>query len=479
MDSDPLRHLEFFSMPNNQTVNPVDQPFMTSTSAQPPPIWDTTGMGLAGGISMSPSTAPTPLSLDSIAQPSSLTGFNSISPGISSASQASAHSRQPRPVLPARGVRRDAHERKRSRLSMDATPLDSVDYWLDFDKDEGLASIPEGVEASRREGELRPSVKRSSRNTAHAGGRLKHEETMDDSALDNALSDDDDDDDGFSSINLADHMSKIESAPPPEVPPREGLYSTPLSWERPQPGLRMDSLIGLNNQALNEAEQRRLIAIAMNPGSSMGGLGSNLNLNFTGLNPGMSTAFTAGGSGSGSMGMGMGTRMGMGMGVGGGMGGPKPVSPPHSTTPHPKPGSLHQPKRQGSVSDSKAKEKVKAAGGDRTAHNDIERKYRTNLKDKISELRDAVPSLRTIPEHEEGEDPNQPSRAPKVSKGAVLTKATEYIHWLERRNKQIVQEHRELSRRLQAFEQLLNATARPQYMMPTYSRTLFDPRGFC
>lgn len=43
---------------------------------------------------------------------------------------------------------------------MDATPLDSVDYWLDFDKDEGLASIPEGVEASRREGELRPPVKR-------------------------------------------------------------------------------------------------------------------------------------------------------------------------------------------------------------------------------------------------------------------------------------------------------------------------------
>ncbi len=63
--------------------------------------------------------------------------------------------------------------------------------------------------------------------------------------------------------------------------------------------------------------------------------------------------------------------------------------------------------------------------------------------------------------------------------GTVLTKATEYIHFLERRNKQIVQEHRELSRRLQAFEQLLNATARQSYTMPTYSRTLFDPRGFC
>ncbi|KAK0742403.1 hypothetical protein B0T21DRAFT_346207 [Apiosordaria backusii] len=473
MDSDPLRHLEFFSMPNNQTVNPVDQPFMTSNSTQPPSIWDTTGMGMDGGISMSPSTAPTSMSLDSIAQPSPLTGFTSISPNLSSTSQSSAHNRQSRPVLPARGVRRDGHERKRSRLSMDATPLDSVDYWLDFDKEEGLASIPEGVETSRVD--PRSQVKR--RNNAHQGQRLKAEDMMDDSALDNALSDDEDD--GFSSINLADHMSKIESAPPPEVPPREGLYSTPLSWERPQPGLRMDSLIGLNNQALNEAEQRRLIAIAMNPGSSMGGLGSNLNLNFSGFNPGMSTPFTAGGSGSGSMGMGMGIGMSMGMGMGG-LGGPKPVSPPHSSVPHPKPGSMHhhQPKRQGSVSD-KAKEKAKVTGGDRTAHNDIERKYRTNLKDKISELRDAVPALRTIPENEEGEDGTQPSRAPKVSKGAVLTKATEYIHWLERRNKQIVQEHRELSRRLQAFEQLLNATARPQYMMPTYSRTLFDPRGFC
>lgn len=63
--------------------------------------------------------------------------------------------------------------------------------------------------------------------------------------------------------------------------------------------------------------------------------------------------------------------------------------------------------------------------------------------------------------------------------GTVLTKATEYIHYLERRNKQIMQEHRKLSQRLQAFEQLLSATARPTYQMPSYSRALFDPRGFC
>jgi hypothetical protein len=216
----------------------------------------------------------------------------------------------------------------------------------------------------------------------------KREDFLDDSALDNALSDDD----GFSSINLADHLSRIDSAPPRDVPPREGLYSTPLSWERPQPGIRMDSLIGMNNQALNEAEQRRLIAIAMNPGSSMGGLGSNINLNFSGLSPSMPMTFGAGlGSNSTSQ-------------------GPKPVSPPlhgaHSTPPG-------LPKKQGSMSE-KGKEKFKA--GDRTAHNDIERKYRTNLKDKISELRDAVPALRTISENGGDDDETQPSRSAKVSK---------------------------------------------------------------
>lgn len=63
--------------------------------------------------------------------------------------------------------------------------------------------------------------------------------------------------------------------------------------------------------------------------------------------------------------------------------------------------------------------------------------------------------------------------------GMILLKATEYIQQLEKRNKAIMKEHQELSRRLQAFEQLLTSTARQSYAMPTYSRTLFDPRGFC
>lgn len=219
---------------------------------------------------------------------------------------------------------------------------------------------------------------------------MKREEFIDDSALDNALSDDD----GFSSINLADQLSKIDTAPPQDVPPREGLYSTPLSWERPQPGLRMDSLIGLNSPALNETEQRRLIAIAMNPGPSMGGLGSNINLNFSGLSPGMPMTF------------------GDGLGSNGTAQGPKPVSPPQTSAGRARP-TPPQPMRKQSMISEKGKEKPKT--GDRTAHNDIERKYRTNLKDKISELRDAVPSLRTISETG-AEEETQPSRTAKVSK---------------------------------------------------------------
>lgn len=238
---------------------------------------------------------------------------------------------------------------------------------------------------------------------------IKRDDFLDDSALDNALSDDD----GFSSINLADQLSKIDTLPPQDIPPREGLYSTPLSWERPQPGLHMDSFIGLHSPSLNEAEQRRLIAIAMNPGPSMGGLGSNINLNFSGLAPGMPMAFHSG--------LGAATPMAWpGQG-------PSPVSPPQGSSSaaaaagkaaaRPTP-----PKRQESVSD-KGKDKQQQQQqqqktGDRTAHNDIERKYRTNLKDKISELKDAVPALRTIPEEggEGVEDETQPSRTAKVSK---------------------------------------------------------------
>ena len=236
---------------------------------------------------------------------------------------------------------------------------------------------------------------------------------MDDSALDNALSEDE----RAMSLNLAEQLSKIDTAPPQEVPPREGLYSTPLSWERPQPGIRMDSLIGLNQQALNEAEQRRLIAIAMNPGPSMGGLGSNINLNFgsmaTGFNSGFGSSYGSSSMGGGQM--------------------PKPVSPPRgSISHHSRPAPPKPPQKHGSISERSSERmgsgekkgyvEDKHKMGDRTAHNDIERKYRTNLKDKIAELREAVPALHTISDAGVVEDDgSQNSRAPKVSKVSLCS----------------------------------------------------------
>ena len=211
----------------------------------------------------------------------------------------------------------------------------------------------------------------------------------DDSALDNALSDDED----YSGINLADELSRIETMPQADIPQREGLYSTPLSWEKPQPGIRMDQLIGFTPPSLNEAEQRRLIAIAMNPGPSMGGLGSNL---MYGLSSGMSTPM---GSTYGTTTMSQVTDS-------------TPLSRPTG-----QPQTRPQPKRQASQLSTSDKGKGNAKGGDRAAHNDIERKYRTNLKDRIAELKSAVPALRTISEDAGDEDePSQPGRAPKVSK---------------------------------------------------------------
>lgn len=243
------------------------------------------------------------------------------------------------------------------------------------------------------------------------------------------------------SMNLADHLSRIDSMPPPDVPPREGLYSTPLSWEKPQPGLRLDSLMSMQNpQQLNEDEQRRLIAIAMNTGPIMGGLGSGQFGQSSG-----SRGYVAGGGLHATLGSGIDLSALGGFGGFGGLGylgmgqitddAPllRPETPPVAKEPQPRlsRSSTEKPETKGKGKgeekekdrmedddDNDSKEtKGKGKSGDRTAHNDIERKYRTNLKDKIAELRDAVPALRTIQEGvvDEGNE-NAPGNRPKVSK---------------------------------------------------------------
>lgn len=122
----------------------------------------------------------------------------------------------------------------------------------------------------------------------------------------------------------------------------------------------------------------------------------------------------------------------------------------------------------------------------KTAHNMIEKRYRTNLNDKITALRDSVPSLRiaaeaaSLSKARSGSSNNSPvapssSRSrdmslssqnldfesevatphQKLNKATVLSKATEYIAQLEKRSKNLTKENTHLKARIDAFEALL------------------------
>ncbi|TQS39464.1 hypothetical protein Golomagni_00011 [Golovinomyces magnicellulatus] len=124
----------------------------------------------------------------------------------------------------------------------------------------------------------------------------------------------------------------------------------------------------------------------------------------------------------------------------------------------------------------------------KTAHNMIEKRYRTNLNDKIAALRDAVPSLRvavrndlgfvqestgTSNTSERGEqrhdshvgstrktrtlDPEIENLqgltvAHKLNKATILTKAAEYIAHLEKRNLALLNENTALKGRINALK---------------------------
>ncbi|CAH6721368.1 transcription factor Cph2p [[Candida] jaroonii] len=88
---------------------------------------------------------------------------------------------------------------------------------------------------------------------------------------------------------------------------------------------------------------------------------------------------------------------------------------------------------------------------DKTSHNMIEKKYRTNINSKILLLRDAVPSLRIASGKSsmKVEDLEGLSPASKLNKASVLTKATEYIKHLENKNELLSQQIMNLQRVIQ------------------------------
>lgn len=285
--------------------------------------------------------------------------------------------------------KRQCSDIRRSRFAEDPSTLDCSDYWLRFDSDNESEPIFENRDSKPTLAHPHPR----SRIAGRPGNSFKvayppssTADLIDDSALDHALSDEDD----LFSMALADQLTKNEAPVPSEVPPRERLYSTPLSWEPPQPGFRMDYVNV--NPPFNDPERQRLLAIAMGTGQAPQQPVSARQA------PGMDFRFEINQS-------------------------PTTMSDSKSNTPEPrtKPTATRPqaPVRTNST-EGLDKPKDKPRNSDRAAHNDIERKYRTNLKDKIAELRDAIPSLRAIPEDgDDNENAGTSRTAPKVSKVCV------------------------------------------------------------
>ncbi|KAK3695638.1 helix-loop-helix DNA-binding domain-containing protein [Podospora appendiculata] len=122
------------------------------------------------------------------------------------------------------------------------------------------------------------------------------------------------------------------------------------------------------------------------------------------------------------------------------------------------------PSHRRSTTQQKGKESTQQTAPKKTAHNMIEKRYRTNLNDKIAQLRDSIPTLRVVAQRlenqgfeEDGEavDENDAGPTPKLNKATILSKATEYISQLERRNSCLETENNALRGRMEGLEMLL------------------------
>ncbi|KAI1134124.1 hypothetical protein F5Y05DRAFT_406756 [Hypoxylon sp. FL0543] len=159
---------------------------------------------------------------------------------------------------------------------------------------------------------------------------------------------------------------------------------------------------------------------------------------------------------------------------------PKSEASPDSAGPVYKSSSISSPEDQSLSSKSNSRKRKSSVEVDddddddldshqpvkKTAHNMIEKRYRTNLNDKIAALRDSVPSLRIMSKSARGEDTTEDREelhgltpAHKLNKATVLSKATEYIRHLEKRNLRLVDENSAMQQRIAAFEKLFMAGA--------------------
>ena len=138
-----------------------------------------------------------------------------------------------------------------------------------------------------------------------------------------------------------------------------------------------------------------------------------------------------------------------------------PESAPSSEDSPPQSGGTTKKRKSSAMADMTPDPKAAPAPAvKKTSHNMIEKRYRTNLNDKIAALRDSVPSLRVISrvkgegEDDDDEDLEGLTPAHKLNKATVLSKATEYIQHLENRNKRLALENGTLKARLDSYDKV-------------------------
>ncbi|KAL1917764.1 uncharacterized protein VTP21DRAFT_3598 [Calcarisporiella thermophila] len=76
----------------------------------------------------------------------------------------------------------------------------------------------------------------------------------------------------------------------------------------------------------------------------------------------------------------------------------------------------------------------------KVAHNAIERRYRNNINDRITDLKNAVPALCNLRSKDSVEEIDGVVAATKLNKATILRKATEYIHYLRKSNGELREE---------------------------------------
>uniref|UniRef100_A0A060T433 ARAD1C01452p n=1 Tax=Blastobotrys adeninivorans TaxID=409370 RepID=A0A060T433_BLAAD len=124
------------------------------------------------------------------------------------------------------------------------------------------------------------------------------------------------------------------------------------------------------------------------------------------------------------------------------------VSPPSATVSATASSGRPRLNRNSSTVSTASASKISKPKKEKTSHNMIEKRYRTNINEKILALRDCVPSLRCVVSGSQQQEVDLEGLTPasKLNKATVLTKATEYILHLQNRNEQLTKELEDLKR---------------------------------